>query len=58
MKRIIIVLLILIIPIRIKAIETSATSAILMDADNNRILYSKNIHEFVHKDGPTVLYVP
>ena len=21
-------------------------------------VYSKNIHEFVHKDGPTVLYVP
>ena len=45
MKRIIIVLLILIIPIRIKAIETSATSAILMDQDSKRILYAENIHK-------------
>ena len=40
MKKII-VLLILLIPINIKALETSATSAILMDQDSNRILYSK-----------------
>jgi len=38
-------LLILLIPFKIAAIETSAESAILMDTDNNRILYSKNIHE-------------
>ena len=32
------------IPCFVKAIDTSATSAILMDMDSNRILYSKNIH--------------
>jgi len=36
-----IICLFTIIPINIKAIETSATSAILMDIDSNRILYSK-----------------
>ena len=44
MKKILVILLIL-IPIKIKAFDTSATSAILMDLDSNRILYSKNIHE-------------
>ncbi|MCM1370862.1 MAG: D-alanyl-D-alanine carboxypeptidase [Clostridium sp.] len=43
MKKIII-LLILLIPINVFALETSATSAILMDLDNNRIIYSKDIH--------------
>lgn len=28
----------------IKAIDTSATSAILMDMDSHRILYAKDIH--------------
>ena len=37
-------LFILLFPISIKAIDTSATSAILMDMDSNRILYAKNIH--------------
>ena len=32
-------------PISVKAIDTSARSAILMDMDSNRILYEKNIHE-------------
>ena len=44
MKKIILLLLLL-LPIYIKAISTSATSAILMDTDNNRIIYAKNIHE-------------
>ena len=44
MKKIFFLLLIL-IPIPVKAIETSARSAILMDIDSNRILYEKNIHE-------------
>ena len=39
-----ILVLILLIPFNISAIETSATSAILMDIDSKRILYSKNIH--------------
>ena len=38
-------LLILLFPIGCIAIETSARSAILMDIDNNRILYEKNINE-------------
>lgn len=33
------------IPLNIKAIETSATSAILMDIDSGRILFSHNIHD-------------
>ena len=37
--------IILFVPFIIKGISTSATSAILMDTDNNRIIYSKNIHE-------------
>ena len=36
----------LLIPMtKVKAISTSATSAILMDQDSGRILYSENIHE-------------
>jgi len=42
-KKLILLLLIL-IPINIKAIDTSATSSILMDIDSNRILYEENIH--------------
>ncbi len=44
MKKILLVLFLL-IPIKIFAIDTSARSAILMDIDNNRILYSENIDE-------------
>ena len=44
MKKIILTI-ILFVPFMIKGISTSATSAILMDTDNNRIIYSKNIHE-------------
>ena len=43
MKKIILILLFL-IPLNIKAIDTSATSSILMDIDSNRILYEENIH--------------
>ena len=43
MKKII-VLLLLLIPINIKAISTSASSAILMDMDSHRILYAYNIN--------------
>lgn len=39
-----ILLLLLIIPINIRAISTSAESAILMDIDSKRILYAENIH--------------
>ena len=44
MKKIIFLLIVL-FPLSIKAIETSATSGILMDTDSNRILYSKNINK-------------
>ena len=44
MKKIIL-LLILLIPFNIKAISTSASSAILMDMDSKRILYAYNINE-------------
>lgn len=44
MKKILL-LLILLVPMSVKGIETSARSAILMDLDNNIILYEKNINE-------------
>jgi len=44
MKKIIVVLL-LCIPFSIKAVGTSASSAILMDQNSGRILYATNIHE-------------
>ena len=44
MKKIILLLLLL-IPLKIKGIDTSATSSILMDIDSNRILYEENINE-------------
>lgn len=46
MKKIFIVfiLLLFIFPLNTKAFSTSATSAILMDIDSGRILYSKDIH--------------
>lgn len=45
MKKIIIIsIMLLLVPLNIKAIETSATSAILVDTDSGRILYSKDIH--------------
>lgn len=45
MKKILIFLMLLLIPIKSFALDTSATSAILMDTDNNRILYADNIHD-------------
>lgn len=46
MKKLIVVffLLYFIFPINIYGVSTSATSAILMDMDSNRILYGKDIH--------------
>lgn len=44
MKKILL-FLILLIPIKVFGIDTSARSAILMDMDSNRILYEENIHE-------------
>lgn len=45
MKKLVIFLLILLLPLKTNALETSATSSILMDIDNNRILYANNIHK-------------
>ena len=42
-KKVLLVLITL-IPLNINAITDNATSAILMDTDNNRILYENNIH--------------
>ena len=44
MKKLLLLFLLL-LPLSIRAIDTSARSAILMDMDSNRILYEKNIHE-------------
>lgn len=44
MKKIILFLTLLLIPIKIFAVSTSATSSILMDQDSNRILYADNIN--------------
>ena len=44
MKKLFLILIFL-IPISIRAIDTSATSSILMDIDSNRILYEENIHK-------------
>lgn len=47
MKKIFVVIvgILFIIPVKINAISTSATSSILMDIDSHRILYSNNIHK-------------
>ncbi|MBE6144814.1 MAG: D-alanyl-D-alanine carboxypeptidase [Firmicutes bacterium] len=45
MKKIVLLILFLIIPLNVNAYSSSATSTILMDTDNNRILYASNIHE-------------
>ncbi len=45
MKKLIVLFFLLCIPFSVKAIGTSATSAILMDQDSGRILYVNNIHE-------------
>ena len=47
MKKIILLMLFILflIPSNVKGINTSAESAILMDMDSKRIIYSKNIHE-------------
>ena len=47
MKKIIILIvgILAMLPNKINAISTSASSSILMDMDSHRILYSKNIHD-------------
>lgn len=41
----VLIMFVLVMPNKAKAIETSARCAILMDTDSNRIMYAKNIHE-------------
>ena len=45
MKKIICMLILVFFPLTVKAINTSASSAILMDMDSGRILYEKNAYE-------------
>ena len=45
MKKIIVILIVLLSMDNVRAISTSATSAILMDTDNNIIIYENNIHK-------------
>lgn len=45
MKKIVIIIFMMLFMSNVKAIETSASSAILMDTDNNIILYEKDIHK-------------
>ncbi len=45
MKRFILLIIVLLIPINAWAIQTSASTAILMDMDSGRILYEKNKDE-------------
>lgn len=42
--RYIFLLLLICVPLKIKAYETSASSAILMEQNTNKIIYAKNIH--------------
>lgn len=44
MRKLVIICIMLFFPLSVIAIDTSATSAILVDTDSGRILYSKNIH--------------
>lgn len=43
-RKIIILFCLMLVPINIKAYETTATSTILMDIDTNRIIYASNIN--------------
>ena len=45
MKKMVVLLILFLIPMKTMALETSATASILMDTDNNRILYANNIHK-------------
>lgn len=44
MKKILIFVMLLLIPLNSQALEVGATSSILMDIDNNRIIYANNIN--------------
>ena len=45
MKKMVVLLILFLIPMKTMALETNATASILMDTDNNRILYANNIHK-------------
>jgi D-alanyl-D-alanine carboxypeptidase len=45
MKKVILFLILMLIPTSVLGYSSSATSAIVMDTDNNRIIYSSNIHK-------------
>lgn len=45
MKKVILFLILMLIPVKVLGYSSSATSAIVMDTDNNKIIYSNNIHK-------------
>lgn len=45
MKKLIVIFLLLWLPSTVQAMNTSATCAIVMDQNSNRIIYAKNIHQ-------------
>lgn len=45
MKKMVLLFVILIIPIKVFSLNVTATSSILMDMDSKRILYASNIHD-------------
>ncbi len=45
MKKVIIVLILLFVPINVSALGESSKSAIIMNTDNNQVIYEKNAHE-------------
>ena len=49
MKKLMIIIIALILtPINVYGLSTTASSAILMDMDSGRILYEKDIHNFLN----------
>ena len=44
MKKVILFLILMLIPVKVLGYSSSATSAIMMDTDNNKIIYSNNIY--------------
>lgn len=45
MKKVVFILFLFILPYTVKAYSSSATSTIVMDTDNNRIIYANNVHK-------------
>ena len=50
MKKIIVFLILILLPFKVGAIDTSARCAILMDQDSKRILYADDMYNQIKKD--------